>query len=50
MLGGVLNFFSYLVFDFLSPAQDLVARIDDELKSKLMDYNQLKSNLGQVGL
>ncbi len=33
-----------------SLVQDLVMRIDDELKSKLMDYNQLKSNLGQVSL
>lgn len=28
--------------------QDLVSRIDEELKAKLMDYNGLKSNLGQV--
>ena len=25
-----------------------MARIDDELKSKLLDYNQLKSSLAQV--
>ena len=28
--------------------QDVVARIDEELKSKLMDYNGLRSSLAQV--
>mmetsp|Transcript_5326 Transcript_5326/g.13479 ORF Transcript_5326/g.13479 Transcript_5326/m.13479 type:complete len:377 (+) Transcript_5326:111-1241(+) len=34
--------------ELVSMIHDLVARIDEELKSKLMDYNGLKSNLGQA--
>jgi len=33
--------------ELVSMIHDVVARIDDELKSKLMDYNQLKSALAQ---
>uniref|UniRef100_A0A7S0W371 V-type proton ATPase subunit C n=1 Tax=Hemiselmis tepida TaxID=464990 RepID=A0A7S0W371_9CRYP len=34
--------------ELVSMIHDITARIDDELKSKLMDYNQLKSNMGQA--
>lgn len=34
--------------ELVSMIHDIVARIDEELKSKLMDYNQLKSSMGQA--
>jgi V-type H+-transporting ATPase subunit C len=38
----------YSLSDIVGMFQDIVARADEELKSKLMDYNQLKSALAQA--
>ena len=38
----------YSLSDLVAMFQDIVARADEELKSKLLDYNQLKSALAQA--
>jgi V-type H+-transporting ATPase subunit C len=38
----------YALSDLVAMFQDIVARADEELKSKLLDYNQLKSALAQA--